>query len=246
MAGSRYWQLNDREWLYQKYWIEWLSLKKIANEISCSVHAVVEAFKRNSLKTRSHLEVTKGNKYALGLKRSEETKRKMQLANIKYPQLNDKNWLHEKHLGEQHTMSGIGKILGCHRISVSRALKRHNIEIRSQCGRPRKLTPAQRRMNCAMSRDIRASLKGTKSERHWENIVGYVLPELMQTLEKEFRQGMTWDNYGKWHLDHMIPLAHFTFNSTEDPEFKKAWSLGNLQPLWKGENLRKGAKFMFF
>jgi 5-methylcytosine-specific restriction endonuclease McrA len=51
---------------------------------------------------------------------------------------------------------------------------------------------------------------------------------------------MTWENFGDWHVDHRVPLASFNYASADDPEFRAAWALTNLQPLWKRENLRKG------
>ena len=55
---------------------------------------------------------------------------------------------------------------------------------------------------------------------------------------------MTWDNYGEWHVDHIIPMSSFEFESVEDREFKICWSLKNLQPLWGLDNLIKGSKLL--
>lgn len=75
-------------------------------------------------------------------------------------------------------------------------------------------------------------------------LLGYTLEELMKHLEKQFTSGMTWDNYGEWHVDHKIPMARFNFTSVEDPEFKLCWCLENLQPLWELDNLSKGARYL--
>jgi len=53
---------------------------------------------------------------------------------------------------------------------------------------------------------------------------------------------MTWDNYGKWHIDHVIPTSVFNFEKPEDDDFKRCWSLQNLQPLWALDNIKKGNK----
>jgi hypothetical protein len=74
------------------------------------------------------------------------------------------------------------------------------------------------------------------------DILGYSLEELMSHLEKQFTEGMSWDNYGEWHVDHKIPMSSFQFESVEDREFKICWSLDNLQPLWGPDNLIKGSK----
>ena len=76
------------------------------------------------------------------------------------------------------------------------------------------------------------------------NILGYTLEELMKHLEALFTTGMTWDNYGEWHVDHKIPMAKFNFTSVDDNEFKLCWCLDNLQPLWGPDNLSKGPRYL--
>jgi hypothetical protein len=76
------------------------------------------------------------------------------------------------------------------------------------------------------------------------NLLGYSIEELMTHLEVLFTTGMTWDNYGEWHVDHKIPMNSFQFDSTDDIGFKECWKLSNLQPLWGPENLSKGTKLL--
>ncbi len=73
-------------------------------------------------------------------------------------------------------------------------------------------------------------------------ILGYNIEELMIHLEKQFTEGMTWENYGEWHVDHKLPIISFEFDSTECEGFKECWKLDNLQPLWSEDNLIKGSK----
>lgn len=75
-------------------------------------------------------------------------------------------------------------------------------------------------------------------------LLGYTLEELMNHLEKQFTEGMTWDNYGEWHVDHKIPMSSFDFETTDDREFKLCWSLDNLRPLWEFDNLSKGPRYL--
>jgi hypothetical protein len=95
------------------------------------------------------------------------------------------------------------------------------------------------RLNNCVSSSIRHSLRGKKRRRHWETLVGYTLQELKEHLEQQFQPGMTWKNYGKWHIDHIIPLSWWEFEKPEDREFKQAWALCNLRPLWAAENIQK-------
>jgi len=75
-------------------------------------------------------------------------------------------------------------------------------------------------------------------------LLGYSLEKLMIHLEKQFTEGMTWDNYGEWHVDHKKPMALFQFTSTDDEGFKECWKLENLQPLWGSDNLSKGTRYL--
>ncbi len=93
-----------------------------------------------------------------------------------------------------------------------------------------------------MRTGINASLRGKKNGFSWEKLVGYTVEDLMVHLERLFLPGMTWDNRGTWHIDHVKPLAAHSFETVDDPEFKAAWALTNLQPLWALDNIKKGAK----
>jgi len=86
------------------------------------------------------------------------------------------------------------------------------------------------------------SLHGNKKGRHWEDLVGYTLDELRAHIEKQFMDGMNWENYGEWHIDHIIPISRWNFTKPEHVAFKKCWALDNLQPLWAEENLSKNAR----
>lgn len=86
------------------------------------------------------------------------------------------------------------------------------------------------------------ALGKAKAGRSWKTFVDYSLEELMAHLERQFLPGMTWQNKGDWHIDHIIPRSSFGYSSPDDPEFKKCWSLSNLQPLWAIDNIRKNAK----
>jgi len=83
------------------------------------------------------------------------------------------------------------------------------------------------------------ALKNKKAGRHWEALVGYTLEKLMQRLSVNFKKGMSFQNYGEWHIDHKKPQSLFNYENAEEQAFKDCWSLVNLQPLWAIDNLRK-------
>lgn len=97
-------------------------------------------------------------------------------------------------------------------------------------------------MNEKIGALIRNSLKGRKGGNHWENIVGFTFTEFVKKFESMFQEGMTWDNHGKWHIDHIVPVSAHNFSSYDDIDFKKCWSLDNLRPMWAADNLKKHNK----
>lgn len=68
--------------------------------------------------------------------------------------------------------------------------------------------------------------------------LGCDLSALMSHLEVQFTKGMTWDNYGQWHIDHIKPLC--SFDLTDRIQFLQACHYKNLQPLWAQDNKIKG------
>ena len=75
--------------------------------------------------------------------------------------------------------------------------------------------------------------------------LGYSIDDLMKHLEAKFNNKMDWDNYGAyWHIDHIIPASWFIYDNTDDDQFKKCWSLSNLQPLEATKNCSKGNRFI--
>ena len=68
--------------------------------------------------------------------------------------------------------------------------------------------------------------------------LGCTYEELKVHIESQFTEGMTWENHGKWHLDHHIPCAAFDL-SKEDNQ-RKCFGFKNVRPLWANDNWRKG------
>ncbi len=118
--------------------------------------------------------------------------------------------------------------------------KKHN--------KKRRATP-HFRLRERISRGVYGKLKRRNSGKYGASIdklLPYTIEELTARLESMFKPGMTWENMGEWHLDHIIPDSSFDYETTSCPGFKKSWALENLQPLWAEENLKKGAKMPAF
>jgi len=83
---------------------------------------------------------------------------------------------------------------------------------------------------------------GTKKSGHTIDELGYSAEDLKLHLEKQFTQGMNWDNHGEWDIDHKKPVTKFP----PQTPVNEVCALGNLQPLWKFDNLVKGNKVLNF
>lgn len=92
---------------------------------------------------------------------------------------------------------------------------------------------------CFMRDSLRRTLKIEKNGRT-EEILGYTRAELKEHIEKQFVSGMTWDNHGVWHIDHITPISVLLDGGETDPSVINA--LPNLMPVFASENLRKNNK----
>lgn len=90
-----------------------------------------------------------------------------------------------------------------------------------------------------MRDSLRRVLTREKSART-EVMLCYTRQELEQHIEKQFERGMSWENYGEWHIDHIIPISHFLNSGIDDPATVNC--LSNLRPMWADENQKKNAK----
>jgi hypothetical protein len=83
--------------------------------------------------------------------------------------------------------------------------------------------------------------KGKARNTKMTKLLGCSWAELKAHIEAKFTEGMTWENHGEWHNDHIRPLA--SFDLTNPFELAQAFHYTNLQPLWGLDNIRKGKKY---
>jgi len=111
--------------------------------------------------------------------------------------------------------------------------------------RKRYLTDPGFRLKCNVSRMIRGRLRQRLSGKGGKGtfkILPYSVDDLIYHLESNFKLGMSWENYGDWEIDHIVPDCRFDYHSPTDDVFQKCWALENLQPLWAADNLSKGGR----
>lgn len=99
------------------------------------------------------------------------------------------------------------------------------------------------RVHDSMGNRFRDVLRGKKNGKSWVEFAGYGTKELKAHLESLFLPGMSWENYGEWHIDHIRPVASFDFKINLEETARACWALSNLQPLWAIDNIRKGKKW---
>ncbi len=95
----------------------------------------------------------------------------------------------------------------------------------------------------------------SKKSKSCLNYIPYSIDELKKHLESLFEPWMNWNNYGiyvasiwndndsltwTWQIDHIIPHSTFKYDSMDDEEFKKCWSLDNLRPYSAKQNNMDG------
>jgi len=106
----------------------------------------------------------------------------------------------------------------------------------------RRHTDISYKLLCYYRTRIYQALKGradkTKTTRA---LIGCSIEELKEHLRKQFLKGMTWENYGDWHVDHIKPCASFNLHSEIEQE--ECFNYLNLQPLWAIDNLKKSSTY---
>jgi hypothetical protein len=93
------------------------------------------------------------------------------------------------------------------------------------------------RILCNLRSRLIGGIKGNFKQSTTIELLGCSIEKLKQHLESKFKPGMSWSNYGKWHIDHIKPCARFDLSKPN--EQKKCFHYTNLQPLWAEENLKK-------
>lgn len=101
-------------------------------------------------------------------------------------------------------------------------------------------TKVENRLRSILRNRIWDALKGRRKPGSAVRDLGCTVSELKSHLESKFVDGMSWDSYGEWHVDHIVPLSKFDLS--DEKQFKMAVHFTNLQPLWASDNLKKSNK----
>lgn len=96
--------------------------------------------------------------------------------------------------------------------------------------------PLRRLLNAYRNR-IYYALKFNRKTAHTIELLGCSIEFFIKYIENQFTKGMTWQNYGMWHIDHIKRCREFDL-SKKSEQFK-CFNYSNLQPLWAKDNLIK-------
>ena len=86
-------------------------------------------------------------------------------------------------------------------------------------------------------------LKGKSKSAHTMKLLGCSTEHLLSHIEEQFQHGMSWNNKGKWEMDHIVPCNHFDHSNPEHQ--RQCWHYTNFQPLWKRDNRSKRSKRVY-
>lgn len=125
-------------------------------------------------------------------------------------------------------------------IEYNRKYFQENKLYRNECFNKRRKTDPLFKLRVSIRTNISNSFKRGNNQfrkgSKTENILGCTIQEFTEYLKSKFSEGMTLENYGEWHLDHIFPVS---LAKTEE-EIIKLNHYTNFQPLWAEENIRKG------
>ena len=93
------------------------------------------------------------------------------------------------------------------------------------------------RIKMSLRTRLYQALKGMTKHESATKLLGCAIEEFKHYIQQMFTEGMSWENHGEWHLDHIKPCA--SFNLLDENERKICFHYTNFQPLWAMENILK-------
>ena len=97
-----------------------------------------------------------------------------------------------------------------------------------------------------LKQNLRHRTNSAFKSKYWQknnttkHLLGCEFEQVKEYIENKFTEGMSWDNYGKWHIDHIIPLS----SAKTEIEMRCLFHYINLQPLWASDNFKKSDKIL--
>lgn len=155
-----------------------------------------------------------------------------------------------KRISSKELKHGTTKSCGCYQreLKIKHGMCKDRKTYQQHMRKTRPIRRLRDAISCGINRMLK--IKHIKKSSGIFKYLPYTPYELKSYLESMWEPWMNWDNYGgamndkrkTWHIDHIKPHSLFNYSSLEDKEFLECWSLSNLRPLDKIENVRKSNK----
>ena len=180
-------------------------------------------------KNREHINAKRKEKYA----NDEENRKLINERNREYQEANrDKLNEQKREYNKTHKEE---------RKARDKSNREYNRQRENEYRRNRYANDPEFRILLSCRTRIRKALEGIGDKvAPTKELIGCSTEDLKKHLESQFVEGMSWDNYGEWHIDHIKPCA--SYDLTDPEEQKACFHYENMQPLWAFDNLSKGTK----
>jgi len=132
------------------------------------------------------------------------------------------------------------KLMGYNKRKPSKYLDSNGKYDRAKYLRERRKNDLSFRIKCNLRSKISSVIKGAQS-KSIELLLGCSVDQWKKHIESKFQDGMSWDNYGEWHIDHIVPCDWFDMDSIMDRLL--CFNYKNTQPLWASSNLSKSNRY---
>lgn len=96
------------------------------------------------------------------------------------------------------------------------------------------------RLTTNLRNRVLLAIKRNQKSGSTSDLIGCDIPYLKKYIASLFSEGMSWENYGLWQIDHILPCASFDLSKEE--EQRRCFNYKNLQPLWEADNRKKWCK----
>jgi len=126
------------------------------------------------------------------------------------------------------------------RLAMAKVRRDSRKEERNLKTRQRRKSDPQYHIGMLLRERLNNCIRGLAKSGSAVRDLGCSVEKLMDHLESLFAEGMSWNNRGEWHIDHIKPLS--SFDLTDREQLLEACHYTNLQPLWAKDNLSKGNK----
>lgn len=148
----------------------------------------------------------------------------------------------EKNIQSYRNKWTIDSLKTSNRLKNDCKFKKEKTEYNKLYKRSRTITDIDFRNRCNIRGLIKSAIKrrGYKKTSKTFDILGCDYETFKSYFESLFKPGMTWENHGEWHIDHIYPVS----KAKDEQHLIELNHYTNLQPLWASENFTKGNKII--